>query len=140
LLIVVVPAVLLFVAWRFWRKDEQVPAFARGLPDVVLDWKCATGHAFKARGQVEPRKCPTCKRTAYAVGTYQCPVHGEFELSIRYAEDATGVARPWKYRIRKRKWVPAANGAHCPKCERKLERKVKDPFSRKPQGRQRGGR
>ena len=138
LLIVAVPAMLLFVAWRFWQTDEEVPTFTRRLADVVLDWKCEGGHTFKARGQVAPRKCPTCGRAAYAVGTYHCPIHGPFELSIRYAEDSAGVARPSEYRIG-RKWAPAADGAHCPRCGRNLERRPKDPFAPKPRGRQRDG-
>ncbi len=64
LLIVALPAMVLFLVWRFWQADEEVPTFTRGVADVVLDWKCEKGHRFKARGQAAPRKCPTCMSLA----------------------------------------------------------------------------
>lgn len=127
---VALAAVVFFLIWRFWEEEEPAPIFRRGLPDVVLDWKCESGHTFKARGQVAPRACPTCRRPAFPVGTYHCPKHGAFELTIRYA-DEDGVARPVEYRIAGGKWIPVSDGARCPRCSTPLERRPKDPFARK---------
>lgn len=141
LLMVVAPAVLLFLVWRFWEKDEEVPIVNRGLEERVMDWKCESRHTFKARGQAGPRKCPRCRKPAYVVGTYDCQVHGTLELAIRHVQDAAGKIRPSDYRIAKGKWVPTVNGARCPRCDRTLMRKPKDPFSdRKPRRKRRGGR
>lgn len=141
LLMVVAPVMLFFLVWRFWGKDEEVPIAIRGPKDVVLDWKCESRHTFKDRGQAGPRKCPRCHKPAYVVGTYDCQVHGTFELAIRHETDADGIIRPSAYRIAGKKWIPAVNGAQCPRCDNPLTRRPKDPFSdRKPRRKRRGGR
>ncbi len=141
LLMVVAPAMLLFLVWRFWEKDEEMPIVRRRPEEVVLDWKCESRHTFKARGQAGPRKCPRCRKPAYAVGAYDCQVHGTFEVAIRHAQDAAGIIRPSDYRIAGGNWIPAVNGARCPRCDLPLTRRPKDPFAeRKPRRKRRSGR
>lgn len=137
LLIVVLPVVGVYAAWRFWQQDEEVELVVRTLDRVVLDWKCERRHQFEDRGQVEPRICPTCGKPAYPVEMYHCPRHGPVEVAARFTTDANGNARPSEFRIGPRKWVPVEDGLHCLRCGQQLVRKPEDPFARGKHGKKR---
>ena len=129
----------LFLAWRFWQEEEELTPVMRSPTSVVLHWRCPAGHEFEDRGQVEPRACPTCGKLAYPVTIFHCPRHGPIEVAVRYAENAGGELWPSEYRIGARKWVPAKDGLHCPRCKQELFRKPVDPFARKPRAKKKRG-
>ena len=139
LFVTITTAAVLFVVWRFWQEEQDVPVRHRVLSDVFLDWKCEVGHSFRRRGQTEPRICPKCSRPSYPVGEYQCPVHGEFEVAVRHSVGADGVARVSGFRIAGGKWGNIEDGLSCPKCKRPLTRKRKDPFEVQGHSRKKSG-
>jgi len=132
-------AASLFAIWRFWREEEPAPIYQRGLPDVYLDWKCEAGHVFRMRGQAEPRSCTVCGRAAYPIVRYSCPQHGDIEVSVRYAIDENRVAHASEFRVDSGRWVSGEEPLRCPRCNRVLIRKPKDPFEAAPGERRPGG-
>ncbi|UCE61377.1 MAG: hypothetical protein JSU63_06440 [Phycisphaerales bacterium] len=140
LLAVAIPAGVLFLAWRFWQEDEALVINTRAITDVVVDWKCDSGHGFVAKGQSEPKRCPTCGRPAYPVGVYHCPVHGSFEVTVRYEKTEDGGSRPSHYRVGGREWVRVEKGVRCPRCKKELQRRPRDPFAPEERKRERSER
>lgn len=139
LLVVGIAAAVLFLTWRYWQVNEDVPTRSYSLADRVLDWKCESGHVFEDRGRSKSRLCPTCSEEAYLFGEYSCPVDGAFEVAVRHSTDEGGVVHVSEYRFAGDDWISAKDKLHCPKCDRKLERRPTDPFARKRRGGRRGG-
>jgi hypothetical protein len=132
LLVTLLTAAILFAVWQFWQDEEPPPVYQRGLSDVYLDWKCEAGHIFRMRGQAEPRTCTICGRRAYPIIRFTCPQHGDMEVSVRYAIDENRVAHPSAFRVDSGTWVPADEPLRCPRCNRVLIPKPKDPFEGQP--------
>ncbi len=130
LLIAVALALLLPLAWRYWRPEEPPPPLQRTLVDVELEWKCPVGHSFRAAGQVGGRACWTCDRTAFPVTDYTCRVHGPFEVQVRFAVGDDGVPRMASLRWPGEEWVSAEDGLPCPRCSRRLVYLKADPLGR----------
>ena len=137
LLIVVLPVLLIYMAWLFWQQEEEVQVLASTPRTRVLDWRCERRHGFEDRGQVEPRVCPTCGKPAYPVEMYYCPRHGPVEVAVRFTTDANNIARPSQFRIGARKWVAAERGLHCLRCDQELIRTPEDPFKRSTRSKKR---
>ena len=129
-------AALLLIIFRVLvRTDDRPKPFERTITDVELVWRCDTGHEFHAAGQVEARACWTCGRSAYPVTRYECPVHGEFEVSVKFKQSQAGVAEPSELRLAPRDWVPADKPLECPRCRRAMTRVPTDsrlPTVREP--------
>jgi len=132
-------AATLFFVWRFWRDEEPPATYQRGLTDVFLDWRCEAGHSFRMLGQVEPRLCPTCGKRAYPVVRFQCPVHGPFEVAVRYSVNEERVAHPSQFRVGAGEWVTGEAPLTCPRCQRPLGRVRKDPFEDPASGERKPG-
>jgi hypothetical protein len=111
-------AVLVFLLWRFWRPEETLPVRQRSLSEVEFVYRCEKKHTFTAMGQVEPRECPLCGQPAHPVVKYECPIHGEFDVAIRFG-DAGKVTH---LRLPGRDWVTVEKGLRCPRCNAILER------------------
>ncbi len=138
LVVAVAVAALLFFVWRFWHKEDNVSVYVRTIRDVELDWRCDAGHLFRSLGQVEPRPCWMCGETAYPVTRYHCSAHGSFEVAVRFAEDAEGVAKPDQLRLPGRDWVGADPGLKCPRCSKALvRRQAQDPIAAIKRGKKR---
>jgi len=133
LLAAAMAAAILFLAWRFWRMDDEV--VVRAAPgDRLVEWRCEAGHSFEDRGKSVERECPICGKPAFPFAIYHCPVHGPFNVSARFERDETGVIRLSQYRIEGRKWTSAKDGIRCPLCSEELEHKPIDPFARSRSG------
>ena len=138
LVVAVAAAALLFFVWRIWQKEDDVSVYVRTIRDVELDWRCEGGHLFRSLGQVEPRPCWMCGETAYPVTQYHCSVHGSFEVDVRFAENADGVATPEQLRLPGGGWVRADPGLKCPRCGKKLvRRQAEDPIAAIKRGKKR---
>lgn len=134
-------AVILFFIWRFWQEDPNPVPLPRTVQQVRLDWLCTKGHDFEEAGQAGSRPCPTCTKPAYPKDTYQCPVHGPFTVYVELEERAEGYVGPAAIQIvGKKKWTPIGEPLICPRCKRELTRTRRDPFTRRPQGRNKPGK
>ncbi len=118
------------------RQPEQVISPPRLIR--TWEWKCEGGHLFNAEFQADSRVCVQCGRTAYPVGWYTCHVHGSFEVMARFASDGEHGSKPTHLRLIGRKWV-SENELFCPRCERPLVYKGKDPLERTRRGQKTGG-
>lgn len=127
LVVAVAAAAFLLVAWRIWHRDEPVAVIVRTIRDVELDWRCEGGHFFQSLGQVNPRPCWMCGQTAFPVTDYECPVHGRYEVAVRFAEGEGGVATPAHWRLPDGPWVDAEEDLQCRRCGKALERMANDP-------------
>ena len=136
LLAAVSVAVILFLVWRFWQEDEPPAPVARTVQQVPLDWLCTKGHEFTNAGQPGARVCPTCKKPAFPKDTYVCSQHGAFTVFVELAVQPEGYVGPKAIRIvGKKAWIPIDEPLICPRCKRELTRARRDPFSRRPKGR-----
>jgi len=127
-------AVLLPVVWRLWGSEETTIAHQRTLAEMELDWRCEEGHDFRGKGHTfgpdgltSPRTCWKCGEPAYPVATYVCPVHGAYEVTVRFTIGDDGRPRVAQVRWAGRGWVTEEEGLRCPRCERRLEYSD-DPF------------
>ncbi len=68
-----------------------------------------------------------CGQTAFPVTDYECPVHGVYEVAVRFSEDADGVATPAQWRLPNGPWVDAEEDLHCQRCGKALVRLSNDP-------------
>ncbi|MCH8250975.1 MAG: hypothetical protein IID36_00830 [Planctomycetes bacterium] len=136
LIVAVISAFVVYTAWHMWQTEPPPPPVVRGLADVDLDWKCATGHRFRAKGQLSPRHCPRCAAEAEIVDRYDCVKHGSIEVAVRIEIDPAGVAVPGRFRIGDGDWAPAGEGPVCPHCQKLMRRPRRDPLD----GRTRAGR
>jgi hypothetical protein len=122
-------AVVVLGFWWFSATAEEVARpRVPTLADAELTWRCEVGHTFLANGQPGGRVCLYCERMAYPVTEFRCPVHGPFQVTVRFADTADGSPRIAYLRLTGRDWVSVETGLHCPRCDRPLEHRPKDPL------------
>jgi hypothetical protein len=117
------------LAFWMWHSDAEPTVFQRTLTDVVLDWKCETGHAFRMQGHAGLATCPSCERSATPVAVYHCEQHGPIELAVRFAMKPDGTASLSEVRRPGNEWMPPESGLHCPVCGAALIRAQRDPLA-----------
>lgn len=134
LALAVAAALLLPVVWRLWQGEEAVRPHKRSLADAVLTLRCEKGHQFRAKGHTfgvdgftDAKTCWRCGEPAYPFAQYVCPVHGAYEVTVRFAEGEDGVEIVSQIRLTGREWVSSEEGVRCPRCNRRLEYS-KDPL------------
>jgi len=118
----------LFLSYWMWQSAAIPEGVQRTLTDVILDWRCEAGHAFRIQGQSGPATCPTCRRSATPVGVYYCEQHGPIEAAVKFAEQPDGKLVLSEIRLPAGEWLPAATGLVCPKCGAELVRAQRDPL------------
>jgi len=120
-------AAVAFVAWRVWQKESEIKIYRRTLGDVLLTYRCERGETFRAKGQVEALKCPSCGRPAYAVTSYFCPTHEEQDVAVQFKLDEHGEAVMSKTRVLPNgPWTDAELGVRCGKCGELMTRQMED--------------
>jgi len=122
-------AALLFTLWRALKSEDPPAPHIRLLDDVELEWRCADGHRFTAYGETTPVACPTCGEDAYPVASFQCPVHGNFDVAFQFKQDAGGRAAPTAMKAPGGAWEPFSTRPHCPRCRRPMKRESVDPLA-----------
>ncbi len=120
--------------WRWWRPETVESVYRRSVADVELTWRCEDGHTFTAAGQVDGRVCAMCDKPAFAITTYECKLHGPYDVSVRFAANPDGSTRLAQVRVHGGDWFPATADLPCPKCGQPLMRKAPDalPRAKKP--------
>ncbi len=121
-------ALCVLALWRFWQHEDVVRPRQRSLIEWETDWKCDSGHTFRAAGQIEPRSCWTCGKPAYPVTHYECPVHGTYEVSARFTTGADGAPKVAFLRLRGGPWIAVEEGLRCPQCSSPLQYVGNDPL------------
>ncbi len=119
-------AVILFIFWRQGHGQVVVKPARKQVEHVLMQYKCAEGNTWTAWGQLDPRVCRQCGGQAYPFERFSCPVHGVFEIEARLHAAADGQARAEAFRVPGGEWVPARDGARCPRCDAKLARVRKE--------------
>lgn len=137
----VAAAILLPVVWHLWRGEEPVPLLERSLANAELTWRCEAGHLFRAKGHAfgadgltDARTCWRCGKPAYPSARYACPVHGAYDVTLRFAKGEDGFEVVSRIRLTGREWVFADEGVYCPRCNRRLEYS-RDPLAGLARGR-----
>ncbi|MCH8146533.1 MAG: hypothetical protein IH987_00845 [Planctomycetes bacterium] len=130
-LITAAAAMFALVIWLSLRPAVVEGPVRRVLPEVDLDWRCDAGHAWRARGQIEPRVCMTkdCDRDMWPAARWSCENHHKFHVATRLELDASGFPGPVEFRLRGHKWVVAGDPLVCPKCSKFLREDVRDPLA-----------
>ena len=124
-------AILLLIGRQVMKEEPAVAPIRRTLVDVELEWKCPSGHVFRAGGQVEPRKCWTCNQPAYPLARFQCRTHGEVDVIARFeAAPDDGHAILSAFSTHGSDWTPASEPVLCPKCRQPMKRHVEDPLAK----------
>lgn len=120
--------------WWFSATNEQAARpRSRTFGESELLWRCENGHVFHASGQLGGRLCLTCDALAYPQTQYWCPVHGPFQVTVQFGEDADGVPTIVRLRLTGRDWVDFEEGLRCPRCDRALDYRPTDPLRRAEQ-------
>ena len=145
LLVGAAAALLLLVIWWSLHAEEVVPPYQRALGDVEFEWKCAAGHVFYAPGHslaadglTAPKSCGSCGQPAYPIAYFTCPVHGRYEVAVRFAIREDRALEVSHVRLPGREWAPKAEGLRCPRCDRPLVY-VNDPLGGAGAGKKKGG-
>ena len=141
LVVIAVAAVSLFLVFLLlrWQADSAVVPYKRILTDVRVEYKCETGHSWKAMGQVEPPTCADCGKPAYVVGSFVCQEHGTFEVAVLYVYGPDGRPHRSELRLTGKDWVPYEQGVVCPRCGLRLLRQREDPLRELGRDRKRAG-
>ena len=101
-------------------------------------WKCDAGHTFRAGFRNATSLCFRCDKPAYPIGWYTCPVHGSFEVAGKFERGADGKMSVTKVRLIGRSWVTQEE-LECPRCDRRLLYKGRDPLERTRRMKKQGG-
>ncbi|MBI4718234.1 MAG: hypothetical protein HY763_10545 [Planctomycetes bacterium] len=139
-MIIAAVGLCMYLVVRVASDEPDSEVYHRTLPETTLDWRCDSGHTFRATGQAEPRTCSRCGQPAYPVATFECPRHGPLTVSARYEVGADGITRLSQVRIGSQDWTAAEGGLVCPRCNAPLRRKLRDLFEgmgkpKRPDGR-----
>jgi hypothetical protein len=134
LVLAITAAVLLPVVWRFWKAEVVVSPPDTGIATKELEWKCDSGHYFRASGHsfndeglTAHRACWVCDRPAFPVTEVVCAVHGPVEVRVRLSAGDGAATRISRLRLAGREWVSAEKGVRCARCSRPL-RYTRDPL------------
>lgn len=124
----------------YWQISRPVASVETTDEPAARDsaWKCEGGHAFQADFRIGPMPCPRCNRSAYPRAVYTCPVHGGFEVAAEFSRRADGRAVVARLRLIGRRWV-SEKELECPRCDRPLAYKGRDPLERARRDRRPGG-
>jgi hypothetical protein len=141
LVVIAVAAASLFLVFLLlrWQADKAVVSHQRDLTEALVEYKCETGHSWKAQGQVEPPTCADCGKPGYVVGSFACQEHGTFEVAARYVYGPDGSPRRSELRLTGKDWVPDDQGVVCPRCGLRLVRQREDPLREFPRKRRKPG-
>lgn len=113
-----------------WYSRRPFPAPVVTVEDTrYWVWKCDAGHTFRAGFRKPTSPCLRCDKPAFPVGWYTCPVHGSFEAAAEFAKDEDGKMAISRVRLTGRRWVDEKE-LECPRCDRKLVYKGRDPLER----------
>jgi hypothetical protein len=116
-------AILIIFTRQMVRTEEPIRPLERTLTDYELEWKCEQGHTFRAAGQVDPKVCWTCGQPSFPVAKFGCAAHGQYDVLVRFTVAEDGVPKPAEYRLwGTKEWTPAAEGVHCPRCRKPMDR------------------
>lgn len=113
-----------------WYTRRPPPA-----PEVAVEdsrmwvWKCDAGHTFRAGFRKPTSPCLRCDKPAFPIGWYTCPVHGSFEVAAHLVRGDNGKMVVSKVRLTGRRWEDEQE-LECPRCDRKLAYKGRDPLER----------
>ena len=129
-LITAVAAMFALVIWLSLRSPVEEGPVQRVLTEVDVDWRCDAGHAWREKGQIEPRDCQTkdCECVMWPAAPWSCENHHRFHGAVRLELDAMGLPRPVEFRLRGHDWVVAGDPLVCPKCSKLLKEVVGDPL------------
>ncbi|RME41567.1 MAG: hypothetical protein D6788_01005 [Planctomycetota bacterium] len=123
---------LIPLAWALWRGQPEPPPRQRTFREAEIPWHCENGHVFLAPGQEGARTCWICGVKAYAVGRFACPVHGPYEVEVRFVNDPDGQPVIGQVRLPGQDWKPRDEGLVCPRCNRPLFYVPPDPLEPLP--------
>ena len=120
-----VAAVSFPLLW-YIRRPPHKPEVPRQVSRNWM-WKCDAGHTFRAGFRSATSLCQMCDKSAYPVGWYTCRVHGSFEVAAKFERGEDGKMTPTQVRLIGRRWVTQGE-LKCPRCERRLLYKGRDPL------------
>lgn len=131
---------LVVVSFPLLWYIRRTPPEAVSTPQETRDWvwKCDAGHTFRAAFRRVTSHCLRCDKPAYPIGWYTCPVHGLFEVAALFEADDEGKMTAAKVRLTGRRWVTEEE-LECPRCDRRLVYKGRDPLERVLRARRQGG-
>ena len=98
-MVAVTVAVLLPLAWFYFRGETDSHLRSRTLEQAEISWRCERDHLFMAAGQDGSRICWICGAIAYPVGNYICEVHGAYEVAVQFVTDDAGITTVKQVRV-----------------------------------------
>lgn len=128
-MVAVTVAVLLPLAWFYFRGETDSHLRSRTLEQAEISWRCERDHLFMAAGQDGSRICWICGAIAYPVGNYICEVHGAYEVAVQFVTDDAGITTVKQVRVPKGTWLSPQEGLRCPRCARPLTYPNPDPMN-----------
>ena len=121
-------ALLIWLAWWFWKDAPPAPARQRQISDLLVTWQCDQGHRFEYRGACQTRSCAVCGAEAQVVYRYRCSEHGQIEARLRHGRNAAGECVLTGISLVAAEWITPPQAPTCPQCDRVLQVVGEDLF------------